>query len=54
LVYYECFDNPTDAIKREKEIKGWRRQKKINLIKTLNPEFKDLSKDWMKLWAMGI
>jgi len=28
FVYYECFDDPRDAIAREKEIKGWRRQKK--------------------------
>ena len=28
LVYYECFDDPRDAIAREREIKGWRRQKK--------------------------
>ncbi len=46
LVYYECFDNPKDAIKREKEIKGWLRNKKIKLIKSVNPEFEDLSKDW--------
>ena len=48
LVYFECFDNPTEAIKREKEIKGWRREKKINLIKTINPEFKELGGDWWR------
>ncbi|MFH1610791.1 MAG: GIY-YIG nuclease family protein [Patescibacteria group bacterium] len=46
LAYYECFDNPNDTIKREKELKGWKRIKKINLIKLTNPEFKDLSDKW--------
>ena len=46
LIYYECFDNPNDAIKREKELKGWKRIKKINLTKLTNPEFKDLSDKW--------
>ncbi len=45
LVYYEVFDNPEEAIIREKQIKGWTRKKKIDLIKKMNPEFKDLSKD---------
>ena len=43
LVYYESFNNPTDAIVAEKKIKGWVRKKKIELIKSKNPEFKDLS-----------
>jgi putative endonuclease len=38
LVYYECFDLPRDAISREKEIKGWRREKKNDLVRTLNPK----------------
>jgi len=38
LVYYECFDDPRDAIAREKEIKGWRRQKKNALVETKNRE----------------
>lgn len=42
LVYYETFDNIGDAITREKQIKGWRRWKKVKLIKTINPELKDL------------
>ena len=42
LVFYETFDNPSDAISAEKKIKGWVRQKKINLIKKDNPDFKDL------------
>jgi putative endonuclease len=43
LVYFELFDNPDDAIKREKQIKGWLRKKKIDLIESMNPEWKDLS-----------
>ena len=46
LVYYECFENVRDAIHREKEIKGWVRQKKIALIGSANPKWKDLSAEW--------
>lgn len=46
LVYYESLGYINDAIKREKEIKGWRRSKKLDLIKKLNPELKDLSEGW--------
>jgi len=42
LVYYEGFDNPDDAIAREKEIKHWRREKKNELVRTLNPRWEDL------------
>jgi putative endonuclease len=37
LVYYECFVHPDAAINREKEIKAWRRSKKIRLIESMNP-----------------
>ncbi|MBV9463309.1 MAG: GIY-YIG nuclease family protein [Verrucomicrobiae bacterium] len=43
LVWYEELDSPWDAIAREKEIKAWRRQKKLNLIASNNPAFRDLS-----------
>ncbi len=39
LIYHESFQNVKDAIAREKEIKGWRRQKKLNLINTMNPNW---------------
>ena len=42
LVYYEQFDSIRDAIRREKQIKGGTRQKKLNLINHLNPEWEDL------------
>jgi putative endonuclease len=43
LVYYETFEDPNDAISREKEIKGWRRNKKNALVETLNPKWSDIS-----------
>ncbi len=46
LVYFEHTHDVRVAILREKEIKGWLRQKKIKLIETMNPEWNDLSKDW--------
>ncbi len=42
LVYYKLFLNIEDAIHREKQLKGGSRQKKINLIEKMNPEWKDL------------
>lgn len=42
LVYYEIFDNPSDAIKREKQLKAGSRKKKIELINNFNPEWKEL------------
>jgi putative endonuclease len=46
LVYYEETPNIEEAIAREKQIKGWLRKKKIALIESLNPVWKDLSSDW--------
>jgi putative endonuclease len=42
LVYYERFDSPESAIVAEKKIKGWTREKKIELIDSINPDFRDL------------
>lgn len=39
LLYFEIFDSIEDALKREKQLKNWRRQWKLNLIKTKNPNF---------------
>ena len=47
LVYYEATNDVKSAIEREKQIKGWLRIKKINLIESINPEWKDLSEGWM-------
>ena len=46
LVYYEETNDVLGAIEREKQIKGWLRKKKIDLIESLNPEWKDLSEDF--------
>jgi len=46
LVYYELTNDITTAIRREKQIKGWTRKKKIGLIETLNPDWRDLAEDW--------
>ncbi|MBU1032593.1 GIY-YIG nuclease family protein [Patescibacteria group bacterium] len=46
LVYYETTQDVESAIAREKELKGWRREKKINLIESQNPRWKDLSDGW--------
>jgi len=46
LVYFERFEDIRNAIEREKQIKGWLRIKKIALIVSVNPEWKDLSAEW--------
>lgn len=46
LVYYELTNNVESALNREKQLKRWHRDWKINLIKEKNPEFKDLSLEW--------
>ena len=43
LVYFETYSDVNQALDREKQIKKWRREKKDLLIKTLNPDLKDLS-----------
>ena len=42
LVYYEACDNILGAIEREKQIKGWSRKKKNDLVSAFNPEWNDL------------
>jgi putative endonuclease len=46
LVYYEIISDIETAIKREKQLKRWHREWKLNLIKELNPTFEDLANDW--------
>ena len=48
LVHAEGFRTPREAIAREKQIKRWRRDKKVHMIETHNPDWKDLS-----LWEQG-
>ena len=47
LVYYETTESIQTAIQREKQIKGWSRAKRIELINSMNPEWRDLSLDFM-------
>ncbi len=47
LVYYESYENINLAIAREKQIKGGSRQKKIDLVNSLNPEWKDLYEEML-------
>jgi len=42
LVHAEEFDNPSDAIAREKQLNGWRRDRKNELVRATNPEWRDL------------
>jgi putative endonuclease len=42
LIYYEIYGDVNLAIAREKQLKGWRREKKENIIKKFNPHWKDL------------
>ncbi|MBS1722927.1 MAG: GIY-YIG nuclease family protein [Armatimonadetes bacterium] len=46
LIWYEEFADIRDAIDREKQIKRWRREKKIWLIEETNPSWHDLAQDW--------
>lgn len=46
LVYWESFDEVIKAINREKQLKNWRREKKLWLIARTNPKFRDLAADW--------
>ena len=46
LLYFEGYDDIRRAIAREKQLKGWRREKTLDLIGTVSPEFKDLAQTW--------
>ena len=46
LVYFETTSDVNSAISREKQIKAWRRGKKLALIESLNPDWADLSAEW--------
>ncbi|MFI5154153.1 MAG: GIY-YIG nuclease family protein [Chitinophagales bacterium] len=50
LIFYEEFEYIDDAIAREKEIKGWRRKKKIELIDGMNPTWMFLNKEVCNIW----
>ena len=46
LVYYESTSDVREAIAREKQLKGWTRAKKIALIESMNPLWRDVSAEW--------
>lgn len=46
LMFFERFDSPDSAIKREKQIKKWGREKKVKLIEAVNSKWNDLAADW--------
>jgi putative endonuclease len=50
LAFYEFFTYPDMAIDREKEIKGWRRSKKVRLIESVNPHWHDLAEQWTDVY----
>lgn len=49
LVYFELTENIVAAIEREKQIKGWRRAKKVGLISRANPQWSDLAARWPEI-----
>jgi putative endonuclease len=53
LVYYEKYQDVRLAIGREKQLKGWRREKKIRLIESLNPRWQDLAEHWGQQMAFA-
>ncbi|MCY4437430.1 MAG: GIY-YIG nuclease family protein [Chloroflexi bacterium] len=48
LAYYEETSDVASAIAREKQIKSWRRSKKVDLIESVNPRWKDLALEWFE------
>ncbi|MDA0988414.1 MAG: GIY-YIG nuclease family protein [Chloroflexi bacterium] len=46
LAYYETTTDVHSAISREKQVKSWRRAKKMALVETINPDWRDLSAEW--------
>ena len=54
LVYYHCFSNVGDAIARETEIKKWRREKKVELIRAENPTWQDFAAGWGRAAMMKV
>lgn len=53
LVCWESFDDVVNAINREKQLKRWRREKKVWLIERKNPDWKDLAADWYQPEIQG-
>jgi putative endonuclease len=45
-VYFDATNDVMSAIGREKQIKGWRRNRKVELVESMNPMWEDLGADW--------
>ncbi len=54
LVFYDVCEDIESAILREKQIKGWLRGRKIALIESMNPEWRDLSLEWAGCHSEGV
>jgi putative endonuclease len=54
LVYWEKFESVGNAIAREKQLKRWRREKKMWLVETMNPKWRDLARDWCPAPTQGL
>jgi putative endonuclease len=54
LVYFKSFQNVENAIARETEIKKWRREKKVELIRRENPTWEDLAAGWGEAAEMRV
>ena len=54
LAHFEQTSEVESAIAREKQIKGWRRNKKVALIESSNPQWKDLSLEWYSSPEQGL
>lgn len=50
-MFFDETDDVSAALYREKQIKNWRREWKMNLIRELNPSFEDLAKDWYDFYT---
>jgi putative endonuclease len=50
LMYWEKHDTKESALKREKELKGWKRDKKMTLIQSINPVLRDVYQDVIELY----
>ncbi len=48
LAYYEATSDVSAAIAREKQLKRWSRSKKVALVESLNPQWKDLAQEWQE------
>ena len=53
LVWYDQTDDISSAIETEKRMKKWKRQYKINVIEEMNPEWRDLSEDFLDMDLIG-